>query len=112
MLKASLVVNHFADGSYFKDIYALISESAARYGIDLGVQSAGELMGTVDEAPPSPDFALLWDKDVHLGRRLEAHGWRLFNSARTVALCDSKALTAEALVAHGVPMPKTVKRYS
>ena len=107
-MKATLIVNHFADGAYFEEIYRLISESAARAGIALSLKSSAELMGDECSAPPAPDFALFWDKDIHLARRLERGGWRLFNSARTVELCDNKALTAEALAKASVPMPKTV----
>ena len=107
-MQADLIVNHFADGSYFKEIYTLLSESADRHGIALSIRSAASLMGEVDNAPPAPDFALFWDKDIHLARRLERGGWRLFNAARTVELCDSKALTAAALAANGVSMPRTV----
>ncbi len=107
-MKASLIVNHFADGAYFKDIYDLILESAERAGISLSLLSSGELMGEAALAPPSPDFALFWDKDIHLARRLERGGWRLFNSAHTVEVCDNKALTAEALVRASVSTPRTV----
>lgn len=107
-MEAALIVNHFADSAYFKDIYALIADSASRFGISLSLKSAGDLLDVMGKAPTPPDFALFWDKDIHLARRLERGGWRLFNSAHTVEVCDNKALTAEALCACGVPMPKTV----
>lgn len=107
-MKASFVVNHFACGAYFRDIYDVILESAERAGIQLSPLSSGELMGEQGSAPPPPDFALFWDKDIHLARRLERGGWRLFNTAHTVEVCDNKALTAEALVRAAVPTPRTV----
>ncbi len=108
-MKGYLVVNHFADSAHFREIYELITESAARAGVSLTVKTTGELLSPMDEEEGAlPDFALFWDKDVFCARRLERSGLRLFNSARTVELCDNKALTAEALLAHGVPMPKTI----
>jgi RimK family alpha-L-glutamate ligase len=107
-MKGALIVNHFASSPHFNSIYDLITESAARAGIELAPISAGALLGALDSAPNAPDFALFWDKDVLLARRLERGGWRLFNSAHTVEVCDNKALTAEALLAHGVPTPKKV----
>ncbi|MCL2488236.1 MAG: RimK family alpha-L-glutamate ligase [Oscillospiraceae bacterium] len=55
-----------------------------------------------------PDFVLFWDKDVRLARAMEAAGWRLFNRAEAVALCDDKAATHLRLAAVGIPMPATV----
>ena len=54
------------------------------------------------------DFALFWDKDVRLGRALEALGMRLYNPAEVVAVCDDKAATQLRLAAEGVPMPRTL----
>lgn len=108
-MKGYLVVNHFADHPHFKEIYDLITRTAACAGVPLDVKTTGELLLPMDEREAVlPDFALFWDKDVFCAKRLERAGVRLFNSARTVELCDNKALTAEALLAHGVPMPKTV----
>lgn len=108
-MKAFLIVNHFADNAHFRAIYDLLTESAVCAGIDMTVKTTGELLAPMDEkASCAPDFALFWDKDILTARRLERSGWRLFNSAKTVELCDNKALTAEALLASGVPMPKTV----
>ena len=108
-MKGYLIVNHFADSPHFHEIYDLITESASRAGVTLLTRSTGELLAPMDERQRlEADFALFWDKDVLCARRLERSGLRLFNSARTVELCDNKALTAEALLAHGVPMPKTI----
>ena len=48
------------------------------------------------------------DKDTRLAESLELQGIPLFNTARTIALCDDKAKTAIALTSHGVPTPKTI----
>ena len=108
-MNAYLVVNHFVDSDRFASLYRLIEDSAERAGVSLALRTTGDLLAPMDAIEEErPDFVLYWDKDVFLARRLERSGLRLFNSARTVELCDNKALTAEALLAAGVPMPKTI----
>lgn len=50
---------------------------------------------------------LFWDKDVNLARRLEKSGLPVFNSAKSIALCDDKAKTYTELLGV-VPQPKTI----
>ncbi len=54
------------------------------------------------------DFVLYLDKDVYISHNLEKAGYRLFNSARSIELCDDKMLTHMALANHGIKMPATV----
>ncbi|MDQ0254667.1 RimK family alpha-L-glutamate ligase [Evansella vedderi] len=55
-----------------------------------------------------PDFVFFWDKDLSLARHLEKVGLRLFNSSRTIEICDDKSLTSQILADHNIRMPKTV----
>ena len=55
-----------------------------------------------------PDFVIFWDKDIRLARLLENCGLRLFNSARSIALCDDKTATFLELANLGIAMPKTI----
>ena len=111
-----LLVNSFLKTSKFGDLYRFFARAAEQKGIKLDVRSSDELMAPVGERfDPRYDFVLFWDKDLRLGKRLEDSGLRLFNSVRSVELCDDKALTAETLVAAGVCTPKTLiapKTYS
>lgn len=54
------------------------------------------------------DFALFFDKDIPLARFFEHSGVRVFNSSRTIALCDDKELTYSAAACTGIRIPKTV----
>ncbi|MBQ7163699.1 MAG: RimK family alpha-L-glutamate ligase [Clostridia bacterium] len=54
------------------------------------------------------DFGVYLDKDIHNALMLEKGGLRLFNSARSIELCDDKMLTFIALSGSGVRMPKTL----
>lgn len=52
------------------------------------------------------DFCVYLDKDKYAGELLEQMGLRLFNSLKSVAVCDDKMQTHIAL--HGLPMPETI----
>ncbi|WP_026693768.1 ATP-grasp domain-containing protein [Peribacillus kribbensis] len=55
-----------------------------------------------------PDFVFFWDKDIRLAYHLEKMGMKLFNSARSIEVCDDKSLTFQELADHGIKMPKTI----
>lgn len=65
------------------------------------------LHGNVD-ARFDYDFCLYLDKDKYVSQMLEAHGIKLFNSAKAVADCDDKMQTHIALSGLGIPMPQTL----
>ena len=57
---------------------------------------------------PKCDFVLYLDKDIYLARILEKAGYRLFNKADFIKLCDDKALTNIACASRGIKMPDTI----
>ena len=57
---------------------------------------------------PKADFVLYFDKDIYLARLLEKAGYRLFNRADFIKLCDDKMLTFIACANRGIRMPKTM----
>ena len=57
---------------------------------------------------PEADFVIYLDKDIYLARELEKAGYRLFNRADFIKLCDDKMLTNIALAGAGFRMPKTI----
>ena len=52
---------------------------------------------------PKCDFIIYLDKDIYLARILERNGYRLFNNADFIKMCDDKMLTNI-----GINMPKTI----
>ena len=104
MTNAWLIVNEFLNTDKFKSTQELFAVSAKEKGILLKTVTNAELIEIPDKIP---DFAILWDKDYCLARRLEARGLRLFNSAKAMATCVNKALTYLKLE-NKVPMPKTM----
>ncbi len=57
---------------------------------------------------PKCDFVIYLDKDIYLARILEKAGYRLFNKADFIKLCDDKALTNIACANRGIKMPDTI----
>ena len=117
-MRGWLVVNGFLHSRKFEEIYALLCKAFTSRGITLEIRpNDGELavVASADSASTfsgtstgSPGFVLFWDKDIPLAWSLENRGWRLFNPAMGISLCDDKAMTALALENAGVVIPKTV----
>ena len=104
-----LIVNGFIGSDKFRELYAYLERAASKRGVGLKIKNSDSLACAIGEKiyDERPDFVLFWDKDIHLARRLEQEGLRLFNSARAVEICDSKALTALELFGK-VRTPRTV----
>ncbi len=103
-----LIVNGFLGSNKFNELYNYLQNSANEYGISLQIKSNDELVGELSSGfEKLPDFAIFWDKDVYLAKRLEKSGVRLFNSASAVEICDNKILTALTLN-NKVKTPKTI----
>ena len=98
-----LVVNHYLHGKKYDDLHGHLLCCAKNMGIDLRLVTNQDAV-FVDE---NPDFVLFWDKDILLAEALEKRGIPVFNSARSIELCDNKAKTFVALdgIVH---QPKTV----
>ena len=57
---------------------------------------------------PKADFVLYLDKDIYLARMLEKAGYRLFNNADFIKLCDDKVLTYIRCANEGIRMIETI----
>ena len=51
---------------------------------------------------------MFWDKDIKLASYLEKLGIRVFNPARSIEICDDKALTHLEFMNQGIKMPRTI----
>lgn len=106
-INGALIVNAGLKGEKFDLLYQTLINAASENGIALKQYdnvSARKILYCGDK----PDFVLFWDKDIRLAEMLEASGLRLFNRARSIELCDNKALTYTALCNCGIKMPKTL----
>ena len=57
---------------------------------------------------PKANFVIYLDKDIYLAKLLEKAGYRLFNRADFIKLCDDKTYTNIACANNGIRMPKTI----
>lgn len=98
-----LAVNAFLHGKKYTELDDLLLAGAKAWGMQLQIKTNLELRLEV----PKADFVLFWDKDVSLAHALEQQGLAVFNSAKSIAWCDNKALTYQALLGT-VPQPETM----
>ncbi|MBP0990663.1 MAG: RimK family alpha-L-glutamate ligase [Oscillospiraceae bacterium] len=111
-LRGWLICNGFLTGAKFSEHTRMLMRSAEKNGIDMTCLSNADVIYSVSEDGikffvPLPDFVLFWDKDVRLAYALESAGIRCFNSAKTIELCDDKALSYEIFAKAGIKIPKT-----
>lgn len=94
--------------------YSRMATEFSKLGISLDKTTNAEILSYVDsdgriKGKKLPyDFILYLDKDLYASYALEKRGFRLFNSARAIELCDDKMRTHLALSDQGIKMPKTI----
>jgi RimK family alpha-L-glutamate ligase len=88
-----LVINHFLKGEKYDTLHKELVKSAKKFGIDLVVKTNQQMIFNKQKG----DFVLFWDKDINLALSLEKQGMSVFNSGKSIALCDDKAKTYIAL---------------
>ena len=109
-MKGWLIVNSFVKWDKFSEIYELLLNAGKKTGVELEMKSSSDIFCSVQsgfEGFELPDFAIFWDKDILLARRLEKMGLRLFNSSDGIETCDDKGQTAIALKEGGIRTPLT-----
>lgn len=126
MKQGWLIVNEYLDTEKFLEIRKLFLSGAEKKNVKLTVYTnadfAVDLSGAVvksrafDEG--EPQFIIFYDKDITLAAALEKMGYRLYNSADAISVCDSKVKTAERIAKYNlncrgdeakILMPKTYK---
>ena len=126
MKQGWLIVNEYLDTEKFLEIRKLFLSGAEKKNVKLTVYTnadfAVDLSGAVvksrafDEG--EPEFIIFYDKDIALAAALEKMGYRLYNSADAISVCDSKVKTATRISEYNlncrgdeakILMPKTYK---
>lgn len=102
-MKGVLAVNAYLKGEKFNILHNHLVASAKSMDIMLKIKNNEELLFSDEKS----DFVLFWDKDVSLAKKLENGGVPVFNSSRSIELCDDKAKTYLALESI-VAQPETV----
>ena len=126
MKQGWIIVNEYLDTEKFLEIRKLFLSGAEKKNVKLTVYTnadfAVDLSGAVvksrafDEG--EPEFIIFYDKDIALAAALEKMGYRLYNSADAIDVCDSKVKTATRISEYNlnckgddtkILMPKTYK---
>ena len=126
MKQGWLIVNEYLDTEKFLEIRKLFLSGAEKKNVKLTVYTnadfAVDLSGAVVKSRAfyegEPEFIIFYDKDITLAAALEKMGYRLYNSADAIDVCDSKVKTAEKIAEYNlnckddeakILMPKTYK---
>lgn len=108
IMKGWLIVNSFMDNQKFVNLYKLLSDAFNKHDVSLETKRAEDISLEVGKViNDKPDFAIFWDKDIYLAERLEENGIKLFNSARSILLCDNKVLMYQELAKNNIRIPRT-----
>ncbi len=105
-----LVVNEFLHSNKFNEIHSWLLEAGIRQNIHMTLKTNAELLIDINQGVSSKlaDFVLFWDKDVRLAQYLEQSGYPVFNSSKSIELCDDKSLTHLALMNSKIALPRTI----
>ena len=126
MKQGWLIVNEYLDTEKFLEIRKLFLSGTEKKNVKLTVYTnadfAVDLSGAVVKSrafdEEEPEFIIFYDKDITLAAALEKMGYRLYNSADAIDVCDSKVKTAEKIAEYNlnckddeakILMPKTYK---
>ena len=126
MKKGWLIVNEYLDTEKFLEIRKLFLSGAEKKNVKLTVYTNADFVVDLSEAvvksrafdEGEPEFIIFYDKDITLACALEKMGYRLYNSAESIEVCDSKVKSAERIAKYNLSckddetkilMPKTYK---
>lgn len=103
-----LVINSFLKSEKFSRLYQSLVASFQKQGMILHVVKAIDFDTCLQNPMVDvPSFAIFWDKDIYLAKRMEQNGIRLFNSSDSIEVCDNKILTYQILAKANLRVPKT-----
>ncbi|MFA9555960.1 RimK family alpha-L-glutamate ligase [Evansella sp. AB-rgal1] len=105
----------------FMDYVQWFQKTAEDVGVEVEHVANNELLVSLMNGKPTftmkdgislkekrPDFVHFADKDLHLARHIEGMGIPLFNSSRSIEICDNKSYMYQVLSLHNIPMPNTI----
>lgn len=103
-----LIVNNFVQSDKSSELYKLLTNAAKETKMIIRIIKTGEIPHNLDYIKSIKcDFVLFWDKDVLLAKMFEACGFKVFNSAASIFLCDNKAYTSLKLQQAEIKTPQT-----
>lgn len=92
----------------------LFVNSAQNHNIVLEFKKNSDLYTYIDnnvvkgnDSYDTYDYAIFFDKDVHLARNLEMLGVKVVNSSKAIDICENKANMYQELAKNNINIPKT-----
>ena len=112
--KGLVIVNAFHLFNDYKHQYERLKDEFKKYNITLDLMNNSEILvyiekdGNISSKNLKYDFIIYLDKDYYIAKMLESMGYRLFNNAEAIRICDDKMLTHLSLANFDIRMPKTI----
>ncbi|PAD39181.1 RimK family alpha-L-glutamate ligase [Terribacillus sp. 7520-G] len=110
-----VIYNGHLGGKKFLDFAEWIQRAAHTHAIEMKIIKNNALLAMVGtdsnllkDEQALPDFVVFSDKDIPLAQQFESMGIPLFNSSKSIAVCDNKILMYQALSEAGIRIPKTI----
>lgn len=113
MKRGLIFINGFSQTQSQKHQVNSLARALINRGVNVATIKGNSLPAYIDGGDvklnvPKCDFAVFFDKDVHLSYMLEKRGIRLFNTAKAIEVCDDKMRTYINLVGKGINLPLTL----
>lgn len=111
-MKGIIIVNSYAHIKGIEYQSERLKEELVSLGAEIEILPSSRLSYGVSEGnirfENKSDFVVYLDKDNYLANIIDKSGVRMFNSAKSIELCDDKMLTHIALSNAGINMPDTI----
>ncbi|MBO7186937.1 MAG: RimK family alpha-L-glutamate ligase [Clostridia bacterium] len=110
-MKGAIIVNGYFSNEATENQTARLVEEFNKRGVTIDILKGNEILTTIGENTDNLypyDFIIYLNKDIYQARKLEKMGYKLFNSADAIAVCDDKMLTHLSLSGHNIKMPFTI----
>ena len=107
--KLTIIYNPFVSVIKQKEQVQLFKKAQAQLKIKLDFVRSDEVNSLINQNKHSFSHKILFlDKNIPLAQLLENKGYKLYNSAKSIAICDNKALTHVTLAKTKIRQPKTL----
>lgn len=113
MKNVLLIINGYKIADGIKHQVSRLTDEFSKRNCQVSIKRNNELLTYIKEGKiisnlSKFDYILYLDKDRYVAEMLEKAGFRLFNSSKSIVLCDDKMLTHITLADSGIKMPTTI----
>ena len=120
-MKGAIIINGYYENESAIHQSKRLKQELEALSVEVSIIKSNEVLTLIDEGEPhvlsltkdaegiyGADFVVYLNKDRYQAEVLEKCGYKLFNSANAIIVCDDKMLTFTTLAGGGVRMPKTI----